>query len=278
MLVGDLLREARAVGLDYLGDAVPATVALDLLPEPARKQALALDPIAAQQLVDFVRHTSFRRALLVRAETADCKPSAALDPEALSGLRVASRLRRARGSRSRGSQESFVDGDTVVQVAHPAARRALHQLAKAAPRPLSFGEDRRPRAARGCSRARATRARLGALRSRHRHRRARSHDHAIAVRSEAPARPVACPVARWHAEHGGVVTSRLHHEVLVPDAVVRWVLARLDGTRTPRDLAREARSLDVGAALTDAEIAGLVNASVDTLVASGLVVGDGASD
>jgi SAM-dependent methyltransferase len=279
MLVGDLLREARAAGLDYLGDAVPATVALDLLPEPARRQALALDPIAAQQLVDFVRHTSFRRTLLVRAETAaDWKPSAALDPEALSGLRVASRLRARGAAAPADPQESFVDGDSVVQVADPAARRALHRLARAAPRSLSFAEiadlalpaDAPPPARRDLASelfdlAIAT----GAL---------DLYDHELAVRSETPARPVTCPVARWHAEHGGVITSRLHHEVLVPDAIVRWVLARLDGTRTPRDLAREARSLDASAALTDAEIAGLVNASVDRLVACGLVVGDGAPD
>jgi len=279
LLVGDFLREAQAAGLGYLGDALPATVALELLPEPARQQALGLDPIAAQQLVDFVRHTSFRRALLVRTDAgADAKPSAALDPEALAGLRVASRLRARGAAAPVALQESFAEGESVVQVSDPAARRALHHLAKAAPRTLAFGDNagvalpadapataRRELASELFDLAIAT----GAL---------DLYDHDLAVRSEAPARPVACPVARWHAQHGGVVTSRLHHEVLVPDAIVRWVLARLDGTRTPRDLAREARSLDASAALTDAELGGLVKASVDRLVACGLVVGDGAPD
>jgi len=280
MLVGDFLREARAAGLDYLGDAVPATVALDLLPEPARERALTLDAAAAQQLVDFVRHTAFRRTLLVRADTAtaDGKPSAPLDPEALFGLRVASRLRAREAAATAGLQESFADGESVVQVSDPAARRALHHLAKAAPRSLAFGDiadvalpaeapatARRELASELFDLAIAT----GAL---------DLYDHDLAVRSEAPARPVACPVARWHAQHGGVVTSRLHHEVLVPDAIVRWVLARLDGTRTPRDLARQAQSLDTSAAMTEAEIVGTVRASVDRLVACGLVVGDGAPD
>jgi hypothetical protein len=53
---------------------------------------------------------------------------------------------------------------------------------------------------------------------------------------------------------------------------VRWVLGRLDGTRTLRDLAREARTLDATAAVTDAELDRLVEASVDRLLACGLVV------
>jgi len=103
------------------------------------------------------------------------------------------------------------------------------------------------------------------------------YDHDLEVHATAPERPVACPVARWHARHGGVVTSRLHQEVLVPDAIVRWVLAHLDGTRTQADLALEVRSQANDRPLatdsvTDAELAQVVAASVDRLVACGLVV------
>ena len=57
-------------------------------------------------------------------------------------------------------------------------------------------------------------------------------------------RPRACPIARWHAEHGGAITNRWHHEVILEDDIARWVLARLDGTRTQGDLVRELVSQD----------------------------------
>jgi hypothetical protein len=51
------------------------------------------------------------------------------------------------------------------------------------------------------------------------------------------ARPLACPIARWHARHGGPVTNRWHQEVRLDDPRLRAVLARLDGTQTVQDVA-----------------------------------------
>jgi SAM-dependent methyltransferase len=275
LLVGEFLDEASAAGLCYLGDAIPATTALDLLPEEARERARGLDAVAAQQLVDFVRCTAFRRALLVRTDAARASAwtgSPDLDPEAIRLVRVASRLRPQGPSAPESLQESFADGDLVVQVSDPATRRALHELAGVAPRSLRTDElaHRSLPSAAPEVEHRALASELydlwlatGAL---------DLYDHEIAVPSQAGERPVACPVARWHANRGGVITSRLHQEVLVPDAIVRWVLGRLDGTRTLRDLAREARTLDATAAVTDAELDRLVEASVDRLLACGLVV------
>jgi SAM-dependent methyltransferase len=274
LLVSTFLEEAARAGLGYLGDALPAATALELLPDEARERARSLGPIAAQQLVDFVRCTAFRRALLVRAEAArDAKwGGPELDPDAFRQLRVASRL-RPKGSRDPGSgQESFEDGELVVQVSDAAARQALHELARAAPRSMAF--DDLARRSLGPNPPVAALRALGselfdlwlatsAL---------DLYDHDLGVRSEAGERPVACPVARWHARCGGVVTNRLHHEVLVPDAVVRWVLAHLDGTRTQRDLVREARALDANARATDDELELLVSACVDRLLGCGLVV------
>ncbi|HEX4447261.1 MAG TPA: hypothetical protein VH044_11015, partial [Polyangiaceae bacterium] len=84
-------------------------------------------------------------------------------------------------------------------------------------------------------------------------------------------RPIACPVARWHAAHGGPITGRLHQEVLVPDAIVRWVLARLDGTRTQADLARDARSMGGASGISDDELTRVVAASLDRLAACALL-------
>jgi SAM-dependent methyltransferase len=273
LFVSTFLDEASSAGLGYLGDAIPAATALDLLPAEARERARALGSASAQQLIDFVKCTAFRRALLVRADTARAATWTAppeLDPQVICELRVASRLRRQPPSTSESRQESFADGDQIVQISDVATRRALHELASVAPRSLRFDD-----LARGILPADTAEARralaseffdlwlaTGAL---------DLYEHELAVRSQAGERPVACPVARYHAHRGGVITNRLHQEVLVPDTVVRWVLSRLDGTRTQGDLAREARSLDRDTT-TDAERELLVQACVDRLVACGLVV------
>jgi hypothetical protein len=77
----------------------------------------------------------------------------------------------------------------------------------------------------------------------------------------AGARPLACPVARWHALHGGAVTNRWHQEVRLDPPLLRRVLALLDGTRTVDSLAAA-----VGCPV---EVA---RASVEALSASALVI------
>ena len=218
MLVGSFLAEAAAAGLTYLGDALPATTAIELLPDEARERALSLDPVAAQQLVDFVRCTAFRRALLVRSDRVrGWSAPRTLDSGALRSLRVGSRLRAQRPPDAGARQEEFAGGDLVVQVNDPRARVALHALERAAPRVLLLDELTRGDHD-GLARVAAELFDLwlatGAV---------DLYDHDVALTSRAEERPVACPVARWHALHGGAITSRLHQEVLVPDAIVREV-------------------------------------------------------
>jgi Predicted methyltransferase regulatory domain len=282
--VSDFLEEASATGLTYLGDAIPAATAFELLPDDARERARSLPSSAAQQLVDFVRWTSFRRALLVRSEAARAASWSApreLDSDGLRRLRVTSRLRPGAPEGPAQSVESFEadegEGVLVVQVSDPDVRRALRALADAAPRSLAFDE-LAGRSANGSTKA-LDEANAKALASELLDAWLATsaidlHVHEPRLRSVAGERPIACPVARWHAAHGGVITNRLHQEVLVPDAFVRWVLARLDGTRTRSDLAREARSEEAFAAVTDAELEVLAGASLDRLVACALVIGD----
>lgn len=61
------------------------------------------------------------------------------------------------------------------------------------------------------------------------------HVHAPPLEGGRVAPPRACPVARWHAAHGGAITNRWHQEI----ALHGELLARHDGTRTPAELARE---------------------------------------
>jgi SAM-dependent methyltransferase len=276
-LVGAFLNDAASAGLTYAGDAIPQSVALELLPDEARTRALLLDSVDAQQLVDFVRCTAFRRALLVREDSgAHATPwPSVLDPQAIRSLFVSSRLRAHDGARADVRQESFAEGAEggwVVQVSDPTARRALHELARNAPRSLAFDELARrsvgPGAGDDAAVALATELFDVWLAT-----------GGLDLRADAPGfatepgeRPKACPLARWQAKNEGVVTSRLHHEVLFPDAVVRWILARLDGTRTIGELAREARTLDPTGASTDAELERVVAASIERLTACALMV------
>jgi SAM-dependent methyltransferase len=278
LLVQSFLNEVSAAGLAYLGDAIPATTALELLPEEVQEQAGALGEAETEQLVDFVRCTAFRRALLVRADEARTRAwrlPRRLDGDGLRSLFIASRLRPCEANADARPFETFEDGVQTVQVSNGVLRRALHELASHAPAALSFGA-LAARATEGC--APPPSGMLDSLA-------AELLDlwlatSAIDLLAAPPAlsavagdRPVACPLARWQAMHGGIITNRLHQEVQMPDAIVRWVLARLDGTRAQRDLAREARSLAGAGDATDAELAQLVAACVDRLVACALVVG-----
>jgi SAM-dependent methyltransferase len=285
--VRTFLAEAAAAGLAYLGDALPAATALELLPDEARARAHALDTAGAQQLIDFVRCTSFRRALLVRADESRARSFRAplsLDRAAFQTLHVASRLRPAARegaggavglAAGTGALDTFEDEGQSVQVSDLAVRRALRELARVAPAALPFDElVRRTQAGIEASQfAQSLASELldlwlatGSL-----DLLAGSPVFSPVFSSIVTERPIACPVARWHAAHGGPITGRLHQEVLVPDAIVRWVLARLDGTRTQADLARDARSMGGASGISDDELTRVVAASLDRLAACALL-------
>jgi SAM-dependent methyltransferase len=257
--VGALLAEAADAGLAYLGDAIPGETALELLDDEARGRARGVDAAGAQQLVDFVRNTAFRRALFVRADEAAARGwrwSPELKVEALEGLRLASRLRPHGEAAPGAAAERFDEADVSVQVDDATARRALRELAGVAPRSLPFPELARRAEATDAAALRRELFDLwlatGAL---------DLHVHEPTLAVAPTERPVACPVARWHALHGGPLTNRWHQEVRLDDAPLRRVLGLLDGTRTVTEVAT--------AAGCSAEVA---RASVEALAAAALVV------
>jgi hypothetical protein len=261
--VGTFLREAAEAGLLYLGDAIPATTALELLPPAVGERVRGRDVAEVQQVADFVRNTAFRRALLVRADTASTRgwqwPSR-LDAGAIEGLRVASRL-RARA----GSPQMFEAGELCVQVVDESARRALGELAAVAPRALPFDElaQRCGAAAEEGRSALATELLDVALAT------GAVDLHVIEppIVVVAGHRPKACPVARWHAARGGAITNAWHQEVRLVEPVARAVLALLDGTRTVDEVARA-----IAGGLSDEEAAAVARASVELLAKAALLV------
>ncbi len=270
-LVGDLLAEADAAGLSYLGDAIPSGTALELLPDEVATRAAAFDVASRQQLIDFVRCTSFRRALLVRSEDVQARsyrPPAHLDPGALAALRVASRLRTHAAPDDGASTERF-DGPGGVSLLQTgrSIRRALHALAGVAPRALAFAE---LEAAGGGA--------PGELRS-------ELFDlwlasDAIDLHLREPRldtgkgrdRPEASALSRWHAAHGGAITNLWHQEVALDDPLLRQLLSRLDGTRSRQDLARELGQSGLTASLDAETRHHLVQAGVSALAAAALLV------
>jgi SAM-dependent methyltransferase len=247
-LVRAFLAEAADAGLAYLGDAIPSETARELLPDDVRDRARAMSTGDAQQLIDFVRNTAFRRAVLVRADEANRRgwtASPELRSDALEGLRVASRLRAheetpagARGPLDGGREggalsERFDAPDVSVQIDDIATRRALHELARVAPRSLPCPEVVRLAGAQDPAALRSELLHLwlatGAI---------DLHAHEPALAVVAGRYPQACPVARWHAAHGGAITNRWHQEVRLDEAPLRRVLALLDGSHTVEDVAR----------------------------------------
>ena len=258
-LARELLAEATDAGLAYLGDAIPAETALELLADDVRARARGMDAAGAQQLVDFVRNTAFRRALFVRADEAVARGwrwSPDLAVEALDGLRLASRLRPHGDAASEAPAERFDAPDVSVQIDDATTRRALRELARVAPRSLPFAELARRVASKDPAAPRRELFDLwlatGAV---------DLHVHEPSLAVAAGERPLACPVARWHARSGGAVTNRWHQEVRLDEAPLRRVLAVLDGTRTVGEVSTAAACSEDTA-----------RASVAALAAAALVV------
>lgn len=231
--VTTFLAEARDSGLEYLGDAIPSQTAVELLSDPVAQRAASLEVAEVQQLVDFVRDTAFRRTLLVRSEDAQARGwrwPLRLQPPAITELRVASRLVAHAAENPGAASERFDGPDGSVLVSDASTRRALHRLADVAPRSLRFAQI-------GGDELFDLWLSTGGI---------DLHVHEPALGDGLSARPEACPVARWHAVHGGTITNRWHQEVVLSDLVLRRVLALFDGTQTLED---------VGASLGDASVA-----------------------
>ena len=249
--VGAFLAEAAEAGLSYLGDAIPQNVALELLPEDVEARVRELDVGATQETIDFVKGTSFRRALLVRADACTergWRCPKRLDPAAIASLRIASRLREASPGVFQGAHES-------VQVPDAMATAALRELERAAPLSLAFHD------VTGADPALASELfdvwlATGEL---------DLYAHAPPMAARAAERPEAPSLIRWQAMHDATITNLWHQEVRLPEALVRFVLARLDGTRTAQELAHEASRAGFAADEPSVRIA------MDLLAASALL-------
>jgi hypothetical protein len=261
------LDETERAGLTYLGDALPRETALELLPDGVAERARPLPLGDALTIADFARNTAFRRTLLVRSDTARAAGFRApweLDPRALVGVRIASRL-VPRGREEAAELETF-DGPGATLTLDGLAAKALRALASVAPRGLACGDLARALGAPEELLARDLFDVWLACPDLDLHY--REPDFVSAV-SE---RPRACPVARWHATLGSPVTNVWLEEVALPDLAVRFVLSCLDGRTTEAELARRL-SLQGRGQVTETDALLVVRASLAALAKAALLVG-----
>lgn len=222
----DFVAHAGAHGLAQLADADLRIAAAALRPGSG-------DALALAQSVDFTRNRRFRASLLVRRETA----AGRADPAALARLYLATRAELpdlGDTALTNASTVTFPSEDGPVTLHDPWMKCALHALASADRRPVSYtdmatsagmrlGLDRRASLAAAAAHAPAVLELVfdGAL-TLH----AGPHRYADA----AGLRPKGSPLAVMQAQTSDVVTTLRHTRIELPDDA-RAVLRLCDGTR-----------------------------------------------
>lgn len=241
------IQAATGHGLRYLGEAVVGTMAANTFPPPVQEalQRVAADQVQREQYMDFLRNRTFRQTLLCHA---DQPVSYKVDATRLQNLHVASSARpTSPPALNKERPDRFTGpGNASLTTSSPLMKAALLVLAASYPGSLPFpvlltrAEDWARRGGAefpdswlpdpGPLGGRLLNAYLGGV---------------IELFCSPPRfvvepteRPVACPLARWQAAAGDVVTNRRHQAVRLNDAE-RHVLRRLDGSRDRAALAEE---------------------------------------
>lgn len=231
VLVGELIAEAAGHGLAYLAEAeladgVPRHLTPEVLAELERRASSRAD---FEQLVDFVVHRVFRKAVFVRAD----EPVAPrLRADGLLDLHVTTL-----GAAGPDGEVLVPDG-TVFRTAHGPTRQAFEALMAAAPVPVAFRE-----LAERVGDPAAVAANL---------LRAHVHSPALVDLLRSPpavparsSRPLGYPPAQCFG--GRLVTNPLHRRVELNEAD-RVVLDAADGTR-------DVSALAAATGLAEAEVA-----------------------
>lgn len=236
-------------GLAFLGESgLHQNWASGFAPEVvAVLERISIDPIHAQQYMDFLRNTGFRRTLVCHAAVAIDRD---LKPERLARLRVATHACPVDGEPDLVSKAvvKFESRHGNLATDEPILKAAIICLADAWPDSIPMS--RLPGLAR---------ARLAGLQNGGTNPVAPPDDQVLARDRElvgqmlasatrsaevfewrsAPAsfttevtnRPVACPLVRYKLTQGTRITNRLHRTIDIGDPVTRYVLIHLDGTR-----------------------------------------------
>lgn len=233
----EFVEHAAAHGLQFLCEADLSDSRMEGVPGTAAGlfEAVADDPLAREQYMDFFKNRTFRCTLLCRAQLPVAR---AIADAHLERFAISSPARPVtQGDTARQKTFATPDGCSVT-TSEPAVLAALHALAACWPAALEFPElvrrsigetDGPPGLA--TSRLRAILLEACAARVVH------LHSTAPPVSQAAGERPLASPLARAQCAVGlPVVSSLLHANARLEGELERQLLPLLDGTRTRRAL------------------------------------------
>jgi methyltransferase-like protein/2-polyprenyl-3-methyl-5-hydroxy-6-metoxy-1,4-benzoquinol methylase len=226
----DFIRQTSAHSLQYVGDAEPATTALENMPDAvvARLRGFTSDPVELEQYADFATNRGFRRSLL-------CHAGLPLSDGHLRRLHFSTTTKpvSARPEVRGNVSESFrTDRGKTFSSTHPLAKAVLVALAGVWPRALSFDG---LLAAIGFGDEGSLTDLLASL-----HTTGVVSVHALPPRCTeiVSKRPLTTSLARRQAEAGLLVTNQHRRVVKLDDPIAHFLVRHLDGTHDHSDLLR----------------------------------------
>lgn len=212
----DFVRHARRHGLEVLGDLDPEARSPGTAGPALRERLAGRDPLAREQMLDFVRVRQMRQSLLVHPD------APRLASPGVAGLHFAASMPYMR-LRLEGRAAAEPVGD-LLAATFPGSLPAE-----------ALVESLRSRGATDAEAAAALRRAwtIGL---------ADPYVEALAIATRPSEHPRASAVARWQAARVPLITNLRHVGVRLGDDLARAVLARCDGTRTASALAAELRA------------------------------------
>ena len=220
-------------GLQYVGEADFMEMQDHLFTEATRKvlNGLSENRIAWEQYLDFLKCRRFRQTLLCHAEVSlQVKPGA----EVIRSFHLASMAKAAspNANLSDRSVVKFSGKKTAsVETNLPSAKAALARLGSIWPQALRLEELGEANDPALCEVLFQT-YRTGLL---------ELHTHHPTYSTTPSERPVASPLARWQLQNGLNATSAWHQSVEVGDAIGKFLIGLLDGSRDRAMLVDELR-------------------------------------
>jgi methyltransferase-like protein/protein-L-isoaspartate O-methyltransferase len=227
----EFAERASAAGLEYLGDADPATMGHFNFPDDVQHvlRSLSNNVVRAEQYMDFLRNRTFRQSLVVRSGVPH---SRTLTPARLQGLHVASAA-EVQGSPDGPELRFTARSSETLTTGDPVLVAALRMLGGRWPGSIPFEAlvigvaDRLGAGADAVGRSLG----MSLIRLYLSSRLVELHSAAPMFSTEVGDHPVASPLARLQARESGELTNLRHETVRVSDGE-RVLLTRLDGTRS----------------------------------------------
>jgi methyltransferase-like protein len=231
----DFHRHALGAGLNYLGDAEPASMMMADIPDDAQEAFAQLkgNQIATEQYLDFLRNRTFRCSLLCHPEL---KFDRNIQPSRVRGLTAVSNIEIKQALK--GDQPAIfgLASGAEIKVTDPATAMVLEALAHNRSIPVDVLTDLllEPLKAIGSGEEdKAVRDLIGTILLRAYFTKTLDfYLSELTLRQPTPGNPYSLPLARWQVANNGKV-SNYHLGMNATDAVIATLIQLCDGTRSP---------------------------------------------